>query len=121
MEEDVTLDKLLEVKYRKLEAVYLAFSSVMAGGFDYSDAMKKTLSELSKIWELLGYIFDLASSDVELELDFEEDKWICLERIETNIRKCLLIENQSIESASFLLMVLGVILSDSEKSLELWK
>lgn len=118
IEEEVQLSTMLEAQQAKLAKVHFAFSTVMASGYNFIQPMQNVMVELHKVWELLGYIFDLAS--IEENHDFESDKWLCLERIESNIRKCLLINEHNMKNASYLLILLGVILSDSEQCVKLW-
>lgn len=119
--EKLTLEKLLTIQHRKLSQIHQDFSATVAKGYKYQEPMKRVIKELGEVWGLLSYIFDLALSKNDTDEVFETDEWKCLESIETNIRKCILLQKENIQSASLLLIALGVIVAESERSIILWK
>lgn len=119
--EQFTLEKLLTIQHRKLIRIHQEFSEIVAKGYEYEIPMKRAIKELGEVWGLLSYIFDMALSKNDSEEIFETDEWKCLEKIESNIRKCILLPKENIRTASLLLIALGIIVAESERSIQLWK
>lgn len=119
--EQFTLEKLLIIQHKKLARIHQEFSAIMAQGYDYSIPMKRAIKELGEVWGLLSYIFDIALSKNDSDEVFETDEWKSLENIESNIRKCILLRKENIQTASLLLISLGIIVAESERSIFLWK
>lgn len=120
VEEEVMLEEILAAQCRELTKLHTAFATVMAGGYNFEDSMGHVVIGLEKVWELLSYAFEAAWMRVDGDTENGAEAWASLERLEKHIRRCLLLKERNIEQASMLLQIMGVMVSESERCIQLW-
>lgn len=106
--------------HRELSGIYQRFAVIVATGHSYAESMTHVISGIAGLWEVLAEAVDIASW-LDEDYDTPGPGWMLLDRIEYGMRRCLMLTERSIEHASQLLRVLGVLVGESERCANTWR